>query len=147
VGDDVWLLLKDYRTGRPNKKLDDQMAGKFRILEKVGNSYQLDLPPSMRIHPIFSPDKLRKAEDPVEPVEINGEKEWEVEQILASRIYRGRLQYRVKWKGYDDDPQWYPARFKLQGIPACRPQFPFSEPGETRSTPTVAAVVGCMERG
>jgi transposase InsO family protein len=136
VGDDVWLLLKDYRTGRPNKKLDDQMAGKFRILEKVGNSYRLDLPPSMRIHPIFSPDKLRKAandplpgqqEDPVEPVEINGEKEWEVEQVLASRIYRGRLQYRVKWKGYDDDPQWYPAR-NFKGSPHAVRNFHSQNP-------------------
>jgi hypothetical protein len=28
-------------------------------------------------------------------VEINGEKEWEVEQALASRIYRGKLQYSM----------------------------------------------------
>lgn len=51
----------------------------------------------MRIHPIFPPEKLRKAandplpgqqEDPGEPVVINDEQEWEVEQVLASRLFR-----------------------------------------------------------
>ena len=29
---------------RPSRKLDYQMAGPYRILEKVGHSYRLDLP-------------------------------------------------------------------------------------------------------
>ncbi|KAI1669653.1 Chromo domain containing protein [Pyrenophora tritici-repentis] len=33
--------------------------------------------------------------------------EYEVEQILAARVYRRKLQYRVKWLGYEDDPAWY----------------------------------------
>ena len=37
------------------------------------------------------------------------EGEWEVEQILASRIWRGKLQYQARWKGCDADPTWYPA--------------------------------------
>lgn len=95
------------------------MAGKFRILEKIGNSYRLDLPASMRIHPIFSPDKLRKAsndplpgqhDEPGEPVVVHEQEEWEVDRILASRLFRGKLKYRVNWKGHDPDLQWYPAR-------------------------------------
>jgi Integrase zinc binding domain/Integrase core domain len=118
VGDKVWLILKDYKTGRPSKKLDYQMAGKFPIIEKVGNSYKLQLPPSMKIWPIFSPDKLRKArndplpgqvEDEGEPIEIDGHKEYEVEEILASRLHYRKLQYRAKWLGTDHDPTWYPA--------------------------------------
>jgi hypothetical protein len=35
--------------------------------------------------------------------------EYEVEQILAARVYRRKLQYRVKWLGYEDDPAWYDA--------------------------------------
>ena len=50
----------------------------------------------MKIHDVFSPDKLRKAannplprqvQEPPEPVEINDDEEWEVEQILDSRIH------------------------------------------------------------
>jgi hypothetical protein len=35
--------------------------------------------------------------------------EYEVEQILEARVYRRKLQYRVKWLGYEDDPAWYDA--------------------------------------
>ena len=49
----------------------------------------------MKIYDVFSPDKLRKATndplpgqvpDPPEPIEINDDREWEVEQILDSQI-------------------------------------------------------------
>lgn len=118
VGDKVWLSLRHYQTDRPNKKLDSQMAGPFLILEQVGNSYRLDLPDSMRIHPVFSPDKLRRAAndplpgqvtEPPEPIIIGDDQEWEVEEVLASRIYHRRLQYQVKWLGFDEDRTWYSA--------------------------------------
>ncbi|RMJ25409.1 hypothetical protein PHISP_03726 [Aspergillus sp. HF37] len=36
--------------------------------------------------------------------------EWEVDRIQAVRLYRGKLQYRVRLVGYEEqDPQWYPA--------------------------------------
>jgi transposase InsO family protein len=119
VGDRVYLSLRSYRTNRPSRKLDDQQAGPFRIVERVGNSYRLELPPSMKIHPVISPDKLRRAtdnepipgqyDDPPPPVDIDGEDEWEVEDIVAVRPFHRKLQYRVKWVGHDDDPAWYPA--------------------------------------
>jgi len=68
-----------------------------------GHSYQLKLLPHIRIHDVFHVDRLRKASKPLpgqveleeEPIEIDGNPKWPVEEILDSRIYRGRLQYKV----------------------------------------------------
>jgi len=40
---------------------------------------------------------------PAPPVEINGELEYEVEQILDSQLHQGQLQYLVKWQGYTEE--------------------------------------------
>ena len=64
-GRKVYLSSKNIRTMRPCKKLDDKQLGPYRIVNKVGHAYQLELPVTMRVHPIFSPNLLRrKAEDP-----------------------------------------------------------------------------------
>lgn len=84
--------LQHYQTDHPNKKLDSQMAGPFLIIECIGNSCQLDLPDTMKIHPVFSPDKLRRAAndplpgqviEPPESIIAGDEQEWEVEEVLA----------------------------------------------------------------
>jgi transposase InsO family protein len=117
-GDLVWVSTKNWKTERPSKKLDYQMDGPYEILDKIGNSYRLKLPETIKVHPVFSPDRLRKAaadplpgqtEEPPLPIKVNGDNEWEVDEILASKLSRGTLKYRVKWKGCDPDPEWYPA--------------------------------------
>jgi hypothetical protein len=89
------------------------MAGPYRILEKIGHSYRIDLLEAIGVHPVFSPDKLRKASndlllgqqnDPSLPIQVNGDDEWEVDKILASKLVRRSLQYRVRWKGYEPNP-------------------------------------------
>ena len=81
-------------------------------------NYRLELPIQWRIHPVFHVDLLtRYNETPMHgtnyqrppPELIDGEEEYEVEKVIASRHFgRGRkLQYLVKWKGYpDSDNQW-----------------------------------------
>jgi hypothetical protein len=71
-----------------------------------------------KLHPVFHVDLLtpfRETEfhganyDKPPPDLVNGEEEYEVEQIVASRRFgRGhKLQYLVKWKGYPDaENQW-----------------------------------------
>ena len=89
------------------------MVGPYKILEKVKHSYRLNLPQSIKVHLVFSPNKLRKASndpllgqhnDPPLPIQVNGEDEWEVDEILASKTIWGSLYYRASWKGYDPNP-------------------------------------------
>jgi hypothetical protein len=119
VNDYVMLAKGKWQTDRPSDKLDYPVTGPWKIIAKKGHSYQLELPPTWKIHPVFPPDRLRRAPDdpapgqqldPEPPIEVDGTLEWSVEEILASRLTRGRLEYRAKWVGYDEDPVWYPAR-------------------------------------
>jgi hypothetical protein len=53
--------------------------------------------------------------------------EYEVQQILASRIFRGNLQYQVQWVGYDNDPEWYNAS-NLKNCPRKLHEFHEANP-------------------
>jgi len=64
-----------------------------------GHSYQVQLPDHMKMSDIFHANRLRKAslllpgqvEPEQPPIKINGQPEWEIKQILDSRIHRSRL--------------------------------------------------------
>ena len=48
---------------------------------------------------------------PPPPVIQDGVQEFEVEKILDSQVFRGRLEYLVHWKGYGAaDDLWIPAK-------------------------------------
>ena len=111
VGDKVYLDASDIKTTRPSKKLAHRNLGPFPIVRRVGShAYRLRLPPSLsRLHPVFPVVKLtlaprdpfgRHNKPPPTPEIVEDEEHYEVEKILDSRLYRGKLQYLVKWKGF-----------------------------------------------
>jgi hypothetical protein len=85
------------------------MDGLYKVLEQIGHSFKLKLPKSIKVYPVFYAKKLRK--DPRNPLprqtnpeppplEIeDGEIEYKVQEVLAVKLIRGKLKYRVKWKG------------------------------------------------
>src|SRR5271170_3662727 len=57
----VWLEMKNIPTTQLAKKLDHPHAGPFKVLAKHGNSsYELALPKTWKIHPIFNELLLSK---------------------------------------------------------------------------------------
>jgi len=121
VGDHVYVSNEGWDTGRPGRKLGHQSEGPYKILRKIGHAFELDLPQGVRVHRIFSPDKLRRAasteplagqlEEECPELQVNGNSEWEVDKILDSRMRWKKLCYRVSWLGRDPDPVWYPAGY------------------------------------
>ena len=108
-GDIVFLSSRNISTEYPSRKLDDKILGPFRVLDKVGSSYRLELPASMQIHNVFHPSLLRKAAtdplpsqqtEPPRPVTVDSQEEWEIDDILDARLFgrNRRLQFRVRWK-------------------------------------------------
>lgn len=117
LGDKVFLSTRHINTKRPSKKLDWKRVGPYNIKRIVSPyAYELDLPRTMKVRPVFHVSLLSPAaSDPVPgqqqlpppPVEIEGQEEWEVEAILDSRKRRGRLEYLVRYQGYPE-PSWQP---------------------------------------
>ena len=119
TGDQVWLEGRNLQIDRPSVKLAPKRYGPFKIRKVLlPITYQLALPPQWKIHNVFHADLLTPYHETElhrpnftrpPPDLINGEEEYEVEEILQSRRFgRGcKVQYLVKWKRYpESENQW-----------------------------------------
>lgn len=104
---------------RPIRKLTPRFLGPYTITDVISSTaYKLDLPASLRIHPVFHISMLKEykeSEDfnratPPPPIILPDEsEEYEVESILDKRTLKGKTQYLVKWLGYPlHDATWEP---------------------------------------
>ena len=127
AGNLAYLDTRHLSRGRPTLKLDYRGTGPYRVEAIHGGSAKLSLPTGSKIHPTVNllylcrfdndpvPGQTTDAEspDPVIAGEDPSEDGIEVTRILDARINRqyrgGRLQFRVAWHGWPDDPTWYNA--------------------------------------
>jgi hypothetical protein len=110
VGDKVWLLRKNIATTRPCAKLNYKRLGPFKIAKFIGLvACQLEPPPHFKIHNVFHVSLLepyheksipKHHREPPAPVKIEGQEEFEVQEVLDSKKIRGKLLYLVFWRGY-----------------------------------------------
>ena len=150
IGDRVWLLRRHIKTTRPCDKLDYRRLGPFRITGKVNDvTFRLDLPPHLRIHPVFhssllEPYKANTLPDrvtpPPPPLELDAGPEYEVVAILDSKFVHNKLYYLVDWLGYSPSERtWEPIEHvaNAQDLVDFHRQYP-DKPGpqsaSTRST-------------
>ncbi|MBW0560473.1 hypothetical protein O181_100188 [Austropuccinia psidii MF-1] len=99
------------------------------------NAYHLKLPSQWKsIHPVFHISLLEpvktsvipnRHQEPPPPIIIEEQEEWEVSQILDSKLKRGTLWYLVEWEGFSQDSEgytWEPAE-NLKNCPELVKDF------------------------
>jgi hypothetical protein len=124
IGDQVFVKAKYFCSTRPSKKLSEKNLGPFEIIARPGSlSFTIRLLDSMRsVHPVFHVSQLEPAvpntipnriQPPPPSVEVDGEPEYEISEILDSKLDRRRRQcqllYLVRWSGYegtDEETSW-----------------------------------------
>jgi len=126
VGDLVLLSTKDLKwqmKGKRSEKLTECFVGPYKIKGIISsNAIELDLPKSIKIHPVVNVSRVRlytsqvKGQKKVPPklVIIEGEEEFEVEKIINKRIVRGKEKFLVQWKGYTAEADTWKSRENLE---------------------------------
>ena len=141
-GDKVWLESKNLSTPYLSKKISPKREGPFKIKEVLSPlTYRLDLPDRWKIHDVFhasllTPFTQTEVYGPAfpnpPPEEVEGEEEYEVEEAVDARLHRGKIQYLIKWVGYDEKT-WEPASALSLNAKGALMEFYRKHPGAPRA--------------
>jgi Chromo (CHRromatin Organisation MOdifier) domain len=114
-------LIPPAMRGLQSTKLLPKYLGEYTVTRVAGpNSYEIDLPPNIKVHKVINADRLipfnecpeefkTRSDAPPPPIIIDDELEYEVEEIIRHRKNRGKDQYLVKWVGFPiEDATWEP---------------------------------------
>ena len=105
-------------------KLLPRFIGPFKILQRIGEqAYELELPPTMKIHDVFHVSLLRPYHEdgayqpPPVTILLDGEEEFEVDSVLDVRKEpgsRSKKTYLVRWAGYGPEHDTWEPESNLQ---------------------------------
>ena len=133
VGQKVWLSSSAWNPQEGQPKLHFRYTGPFKISSVINdNAYKLaDIPPGIHetqniteLRPfVESPERFGTRPKPpiAKPLNIRGRKEWEVEEILDTRIRANRREFKIRWKNAPGST-WEP-RENLANCPKLLAQF------------------------
>jgi hypothetical protein len=118
VGDLVMLSGRTIKTKRPSRKLDHKFHGPFQVEKVISpTAIRLTLPAKWKKHPSFHVSEVepfisgsRQAPDPArilrEAADIEGDDEYDVDEIKGSTMRKTRVFYHVKWLGFPKKKDW-----------------------------------------
>ena len=96
--------LKYQMKGRQSEKLMKCFVGSYQVKGIISiNAIELDLPSTVKIHPVVNISRVRRYKDQVKsqkkeqlaPVVIEREEEYKIEKILNKKKFRGKDWYLV----------------------------------------------------
>jgi len=135
VGNLVLLSTKDLKwqmKGRRSEKLTEYFVGPYKVKGIISsNAIELELPKSIRIHPVVNVSRVRlyklqvkgQKKTPPKLVIIKGEEEFKVEKIINKRTVRGKEKFLVRWKGYTVEEDTWENRENLENAKELVEEF------------------------
>ncbi|KAL5524999.1 hypothetical protein ACEPAF_8868 [Sanghuangporus sanghuang] len=142
MGQKVFLDGRNIKMIRPTKKMDDKWFGPFETWKHVHPVFnEILLKPA--VQPFF---ESQKKPPPPPPVIIDEQEEYEVEEILDSRLHRGKLQFLVKWVGYEE-ATWQPESDVKDNAQESIQEFYRKHPGAPRKLTIPRQSMRALYRG
>ena len=134
VGQQVWISTDNlHMLNHASKTLTEKWIGPYEVTCVIPNVVELKLPRTLCIHPVVNVSHVKPYLGPLpeQPVSRPGlvhvseehDEEYEVEYIVASHVYKEKLQYLVHWKGYKEHERTWEPSPNLKNAPLVVEHF------------------------